>query len=203
MNGFNLFDWIYKAQGIAKGITRNYPGIDWEDVAQEMSSLLVEKQSQFSEEHIKDSYVSTALRHVGNNYCQKEYSRKFFSGDSFVYRPDDVREFLQAYYDLSLGDMRAPSYGESVESDDHLAIYADIAVAVEHSGVYREVIVNYFCEGWEPTSDAERQQFSRAIRKVTKLLNDNREKQKKNHNGPGSRKAMTNARAQYIIKEAV
>ncbi|WP_328691423.1 hypothetical protein OHA74_20850 [Streptomyces phaeochromogenes] len=200
---FELNEWLLYAKKVAKSFAYQFQGIDEDDIFQEMAILLYTKEEQLKATARTDSYVKKCLQNISWNYCMKERGSTIFYTDQYDYRPESVRLLLEQYYAGSAGKVTVPEEMKTVHKDDDLAVYGDISRVVDElSETHQEALENKYMMGIDPETAAERKALSRAVSRVTQVLNENKKTATREYEGTGSRKAVSNAAAMYMTKEA-
>lgn len=192
---FNLEEWLEYAKRVAKRFSISFEGIDSDDIYQELAILLITKEEQLTRNALSDSYIKKALQNVAYNYCMSERDSHFVFSGSYDYRTDDVRLMLEKYFAGMSAEMFVPDDAKTIESDDHLVINGDIARAVEQLSETELNTLEDGIFGDEPSTPAERKRYSRAVKKVTRILNENANDKAFGYEGPGARKVITNRKA--------
>lgn len=195
-------EWFEYSERVAASFSRSYPGVDAEDIKQELDVMLVEKKEQFLAQDNPESYIRVSMKHCATAFCKRERSAQMFWTDDYLYRPDDVRELLQEHYE-AIEKAWIPEDARTENGNDAVVMLVDIEQAVASLNVsYKSILFRkYVLDDVEEPKD--RQTLSRAVRKVTEVLNTKRKRDMANHEGPGARKVISNAHAQYQTKVAV
>lgn len=183
----------------ATGIARSFWTVEAEDVKQEIWVWLWQSESTLLANGKSASYIRTCIRNVSRNYALKMRDTTLLQTDRFYYTFDEVRELLPAFF--STYDMWAmvpvPQGCETTTRNDAVEMMVDLALAYSKlSEAQQEVLARRYGDDEELTEQKDRQQASRALKKLVLTLNAETDKRAKAHTGPGSRKAITNAAAQ-------
>lgn len=182
---FSLEEWLDYSKKVARSFARSFPGIDEDDIYQEMAILLIEKGEAIAAQGTRDSYIKRALQNVCYNYCMKERDAVLFYSDQYDYRPETVRSLLVQYYSGDAKTLFVPDDAKSVRGDDNLAMYGDVSRAVEMlPESHQEALERKYAWGYEAETPAERKALSRAVTRLTKVLNENKVKAEREYNGP-------------------
>lgn len=190
---------------IADSLAIQWPGIDREDITQEMTLKVAENWATVSEHDDRHKIALGLAKKRGVQFCSEE--RYYYQAQTaeWIYTPREVRALLAEYYydaDAWLAPPTRPQGGrQTVEADGLWVALADIQTALEAvSESDQAAIVAAFDAGEKPTTGAEKMRLSRAIDRVTARLNrsvsDSFDRYA--HDGPGSRTAMSNAQARFI-----
>lgn len=192
------------ADKVAKSKAREYPGIEAEDIRQEILVRVLESPDSLT------GFGGGALRRtfeaVATRYCATERYRYTFHSGQYVYTPDEVRAlFEEAFYDP--GAWEHPpvkeSYELSITSGGVVVALWDLREAFGAlKPAEKEVIEARYRNGFTLT-ETERKRCNRAIDSATRILNRRiTEKSTAPHNGPGARRAISNAEAVARTKES-
>lgn len=195
----NYDQWFDYSERVAMSFARSYPGTDKADIKSEIDLMLVEKKEIFLAQDNVDSYIKVSMKHCATAFCKRERSAQMFFTDDYLYRPDDVRDLLQEHYEQT-EKAWIPEDARTENGNDDVVMLVDIAQAVESLPHNYKVILfrKYVLDDVEEPKD--RQTLSRAVRKVTEVLNTKRKHDMQNHEGPGARKVITNAHAMFNTK---
>lgn len=188
MTEFDLTEWLEYAKKVAKSFERSFPGIEWEDIYQEMAVLLVSKGEEIAAVATKESYIKKALQNVSHNYCMKERDAAFFYSDHYDYRPDYVRILLGEFYAGDAKNLFVEDGAKTVRGDDNLAMYGDISRALDSlPESQQKVLESKYADGVDPQTATGRKALSRVLARLTKTLNENKVKAERDYNGPALR----------------
>lgn len=205
---FELNEWLAYSEKVAKSFARSFFADDWvnrwNDIYQELAIELITKEEKLTEAFLRmdkpDSYTRVILRNRATSYCMSEKNAYFTRTDIYDYQTGDVKVMLEQYFSGKKEKFFVPEDAESVHGGDNLAVFGDIARVVDGlPDTDLEVLETYFYES-DAKDAAERQRFNRTVRKVTGILNKNKRREELEHDGPGSRKAMTNRTAIALNK---
>lgn len=195
-------DYINKT---ARSISRSYIKVEEEDVLQEIYIFLWEKEELLLSNQCSDKYVRTCIKNVARNYALRQRDMTLRETDTFYYSFDEVRDMLPSFFsgheDWNTTTV-VEATGESYDSRDSLAMMCDFALAYDKLNVsHKEILVRKYGMGEELAEAKDRQQASRALKKFVISLNTETDKKAKAYQGPGARKAITNAKSQYMNKQ--
>jgi hypothetical protein len=204
MSVFEILDpdkVLEKAKRIGWQISKNYPGVEAEDITGEILEHLVSVAGRLTS--TEDDYLDRVMRRAGASYAAKERYEYIVRTSQYVYTPREVRALLRdAYYIPEMWKVptaKDEHLSAAVSGDTVIVSLLDVEIALTKvTARQREVIHRAFYFRNE-LSDAERKQLQRAIDAVTKQLNlhINRDD---DSDVPGSRKVITNANARYVTE---
>ncbi len=190
--------WKEMVERTAKFVARDYPNVEWQDVAQELYLFLLEKSGKMKSPD--QPFAANVLTKQARLVCQRERAQHNYVTSQYFYRNSDVRKILQTVYDRKdWEEAHVPEDARSEFRDDRLEVSADVKRALQelnHSD--QEVLFRRYALGEDMTDGTFRQQVSRAVKSLTETLNSYRF-ERKERRGPGSRKVINNASARYTI----
>ncbi|MDQ0793582.1 hypothetical protein [Streptomyces sp. B1I3] len=198
---FELDEWLEYAERVAGAFAKSFYGIDKDDIYQELAVGLITKEEVLRKNARTPAYVKRALQNVAHNYCMGERATHYFYSDQYDYTPDTVKVLVEKVLCGEPGKMSIPS-DASPESqvEEGMILNAEISRALDElPESYRAILEAKYVIG-EDLSTNERKTFSRAINRLVSNLNTRKKAETKEHEGPGSRKALTNAAALYNTK---
>ncbi|WP_034088752.1 hypothetical protein [Streptacidiphilus albus] len=196
------------AKATAARFARNWPGIDADDLFGHLSLMLVEKRTILGKAENINAATSALLRKVATEYCGKERGRALYGTADYLYSTEEVDEIVSRVF-LPPDDWgQAGRAGACLENDtkardgmDHVTAVVDARQAWPRlPEASRQVIRDNWAHG--PSAAAARSSVTlaawsmrhgRAIRKLRDLMNTSRLTRTQDHDGPGSRKALSNA----------
>lgn len=201
---FELNEWLEYGERVAKQFAKSFARIDEEDIYQEIAlSLITNEESlrrNLAGKEKAASYMKKVLQNIAYNYCLKENRKFIVQSDFYEYQTSEVSIMIEQVIAGVLDDILVPEEARSVRGDDNLAIYGDIRRAIDSlSETDQETLSDYLLSS-DTKDQAERQRYSRVVKKVTSTLNYNKTKASKEYQGTGSRKAMTNLKAAAVTK---
>lgn len=190
----------------ASSIARSYWTVEEEDVKQEIWAWLWEKEADLMAKNCSPAYIKTCIKNVARNYALKVRDTTLVQTDKFYYSFDEVKELLPTLFGLyeSWAMVPVPDGCATQTGNDGLEIMLDFVVAYGKLSQGQQDILRRRYGNDEELSEAkDRQQASRALKKLVLTLNAQTDIRAKDHTGPGSRKAMTNAAGIYQSQVAV
>lgn len=188
----------------AKRLSREWPGIEADDIRQEMTLCIVERAENIAKHDDRESIALGVARKAGLAYCSGE--RYFYqtSTAEWIYTPKEVRRVLASYYFNAEGWEDAPKkrdLGQTIEGDGISIALMDVRDALEALAEKDQALIVRVFDYGERVKDAERKATDRAIDRMTTYLNRGISERfdHANHDGPGSRDVMTNTQARHAI----
>jgi len=188
MNYDDIPEEFYRAvERAARNTAEKWPLEEWEDLRQDIWVQLMEESGTL--ETCLESYNPAPLlsRMAGQIAAENQLKRNLFQGKN-PYNPTQVRSMLTA------GVLK--DYNVVTVSESHDLSYAMMDLKKVNDG-YFQILVSKFKKDEEVT---EKMKVTRAIDKLTDLMNITVLKAPKYHDGPGARKAMSNEKAQWITQ---
>lgn len=201
---FNLNEWLEYAEKVAQSFARTYKRIEADDIYQELALMLISSETQLTkvceQKDRASSYIKVCLKNVAVRFCMTENRKFIVVTDFYEYQTADVRIMIEQFYGGTSEGILVPDDAKSVHGDDDLAIFGDIARVVDTLSETDRGYLDEYLMKPETKDGAERQRFSRVVRKVTNALNYNKRKASMDYNGTGSRKVVTNRDAMAMAK---
>lgn len=186
-------------------LARAYPGIEAEDIQQEIYLEML-KPHRLRDAELVPEYVERQAYLAGKTYCEKERYDYMFHSAQYVYTPREIRAlFAEAFFDRDIWQ-KAPTKETSpdIQAGGVVISLWDLDQAYETLTASEQIAIQKKCDMKETLIGGEQDRYERAIDKVTRYLNRGIAMKDysgpEQHEGPGSRQAMSNADAQYITE---
>ncbi len=182
------------AESVAKKVAAEYPGIEAEDIRQEILVFVVEKKSTYEEYDYPDGQLRINFRKIATSYAGRERYRYIYHSAEYVYTSPEVRAlFESAFFQPEMWEKPpVKDDGISITSGGVVVALWDLDRAYNAlAPLDAEVIEKRYSRG-DPLTSAEQMRLSRAIDKITRSLNNNvvkRQQEAKAHAGPQRRPA--------------
>ena len=189
MHNDDIPEDFYKAvDRAARNTADKWPLEEWEDLAQDVWVQLMEEPNTLKK--CMEAYNPAPLlsRLAGQIATDNQLRRNLFQGKN-TYNPPQVRSMLVA------GVLKG--YNVVTVSECHDLSYAMLDLKKTNDD-YFQILVTKFKKGEDVD---EKMKVTRAIDKLTDLMNITVLRAPKYHDGPGARRAISNTRAQYITAE--
>lgn len=201
---FELNEWLEYARGVAKSYGNTYKRLEADDIYQELAIELITKEDRLTEVfptmQNPAGYTKVILKNAAWRYCTSENRKHIVQTDFYEYQTADVKVMIEQYLAGTKEGMMVPDDAKSVHGDDDLAIFGDIARVVDAlPEADQQTLQTYFFVA-DAKEVAERQRFSRVVRKVTNTLNYQKQKATLEYEGTGSRKVMSNRQSLAVAK---
>jgi DNA-directed RNA polymerase specialized sigma24 family protein len=185
------------ADKAGRQIAREYPGIDAEDVAQAALLGLYEDKPKRKE----PAYIYKILLRHARIFAAKERYSYVVGTSNYLYRTKEVRKILEhAYFQSSAHEVPAGAddrLSAEVGGDSIFVSVLDIDEAWKKlSKAQSTALTRKFANG----EDVESKSVWRAVEALTRHLNGHVNQGIEAHEGPGSRKAISNAEAQFVTR---
>lgn len=188
---------IKLANDAASLAARNYFGIDAEDIASNTLEVVFKSPARF-ERHLEHrGWLWSVFYAESVKYCNKCVRDFMFYSDKHYYTPQEVRELLERAYRTDVQD------DEVIHINEATVSMIDLAVAFERLKFTEKDIIARKLRNGEKLVEADRKAYYRATERLAGILNrgtEDKSKSRVTHEGPGSRKAISNEEAQYIIR---
>ena len=181
----------------AKFVARDFPEVDWEDLFQDVMLEVLSNDKIVSPE---DDHISTGLYRIATEHAWEYRKQALYISPQYSYRTSDIRKILETAFNPSAWDSSfLPDDARSMSQDDRLVINSDIKRGMNYlpPDYVEALFKRYALKESTTKGSAAEKVLQRATERLTDVLNfyvfDN------HHEGPGSRRAITNANARYII----
>jgi len=198
---FDVMQYEQIVKNVARKVAADFPGhIEVEDMEMELYCFLLERSKYFDKE-VASAIVYKALTEQAKKVGWEQRKQHLVLTPQYTYRPSDVRRILETMFNYTTWpDARVPDDAKSIKGNDALEMSSDVAWAfskMTHEP-YKQAIAKRYRDGIQPENgSADSKRLSRAIQTLTEILNYYMKSA--HEDGPGARKAITNARAAYNI----
>lgn len=186
------------AESVAQRVAEEYPGIDAEDIRQEILLHVTEKRSTYESTDYPDGQLRKNFRNVAISYAGRERYSFIYHSAEYVYTSSEVRQlFERAFFQPEMWET-APTMddGVSLTSGGVVVALWDLDRAYSALPVLDAAVIAKRYEQGDPLSSAETMRLSRAIDKITRSLNNGvikRQNEAKSYSGPGLRRVGATA----------
>jgi hypothetical protein len=186
------------ADSVAKKVAAEYPGIDAEDIRQEILLFVVEKKSTYENYDYPDGQLRLNFRKIATSYAGRERYAFIYHSAEYVYTSPEVRSlFENAFFQPEMWEKPpVKDDGISVTSGGVSVALWDLDRAYNAlAPLDAEVIAKRYERG-DSLSSAETMRLSRAIDKISRFLNNSvvkRQQEAKAHAGPQRRPVFSSA----------
>ncbi|MFE0648525.1 hypothetical protein ACFVZH_08065 [Streptomyces sp. NPDC059534] len=196
-----MIDWTKYtriAESVARKVANEYPGIDAEDLSQEILLHVVEKEGSYVTADYPDGQLRKNFRQVAVSYAGRERYKFLYHSAQYVYTSPEVRAlFEKAFFRPELWE-NPPTKddGNSVTAGGVIVALWDLDRAYGALPILDAQVIAKRYDREEPLSSAETMRLSRAVDKVVRVLNNGvvkRDAQAANHAGPGLRRVGARA----------
>ncbi|MFF0745277.1 hypothetical protein ACFYVL_33250 [Streptomyces sp. NPDC004111] len=210
------WDKLYIAATKAGGIVaKKFPGsVEADDLTQGVMERFIECENAArklldSGDVGGDRTIFKALLIMANQVASAEVNRHRQFHGNFSYTTDHVRKLLASGLLIKAEDgnmfeaqLNALSTGRKSKKDFVTRVNVDDKIDLERgfgqlTRGQREVIVRRYVDG-DTLNNVERRDLTRAVEALTIRMNGSAALNKADHDGPGSRRAITNASARAI-----
>lgn len=169
-----------KVDKAARSVAGSSSSVDWEDISQDMWVWMLENPKQY-EDYIQ---LEDPFRHLKKIAKQQLYKSnnawEHFSGQ-YTYTPGEVRGLLSQY----LLDVTLESVSEHVDLVEGLLLLRDT-----NKNQFNNVI-----NKWVHGVEGHTGRTTEAVDRLTQMMNQVNKAARYSYEGPGSRKATSNAQA--------
>jgi DNA-directed RNA polymerase specialized sigma24 family protein len=181
------------AESVARRVAEEYPGIDAEDIRQEILLHVVEKKTTYESTDYPDGQLRKNFRNVAVSYAGRERYAFIYHSAEYVYTSSEVRQlFEKAFFQPEMWE-KAPTMddGVSIASGGIVIALWDLDRTYSALPTLDAAVIAKRYEQGDPLSSAETMRLSRAIDKITRSLNNGvvkRQNEAKKYSGPGLRR---------------
>jgi DNA-directed RNA polymerase specialized sigma24 family protein len=186
------------ADSVSRRVADEYPGIDAEDIYQEILLHVLEKKGTYESTDYPDGQLRNNFRKIAISYAGKERYAFIYHSAEYVYTSSEVRQlFEKAFFQPELWE-KAPTKddGVSVTAGGIVVALWDLDRAYGALAPADATVIAKRYEQGETLSPAETMRLSRALDKITRSLNNGvikRQNEAKTYAGPGLRKVGATA----------
>lgn len=195
--GVDLYTlWKPTVEKICKKTARDFPEVTYEDLYQDLFLWILETpQLKHPSRRETVKVIERQARHMA-----WEIRAGFqYQYDRYLYRPSDVREILKTSFDTSHWQVGFVPEDAWSDAEDQLIVHADVSWGYSFlPDNYKKILFRkYVLHDEYEHNSAEHKMFYRAIDRLVFVLNVYRRPQ---HAGPGARRAISNAQAQWLVE---
>lgn len=184
MNNDDIPEDFYRAvERAARNTAEKWPLEEWEDLSQDIWVRLLEKPNTLEKCLEADNPAPMLSRICGQIAAENQLKRNLFQGKN-PYNPVQVRSMLDA------GILK--NYSVATVSESHDFSYGMLDLKKANDAYFQTIIQKYKKD--QEVTDTKK--VTRAIDKLTDLMNITVLKAPKYHDGLGSRRAMSNSASQ-------
>lgn len=201
-----VLDWE-RVQSLANSegrrIARDWPGIDAEDAASEMVLSAVKSPGTLA--GMEDAALRSTLRKVGVTYAARERYAYQHGTSQWVYTVPEIRAlFRDAFFDPTLWETTPTAEGgDTITSDGIVISLWDMDRAFAALALDDQIVISKRFEYGQELDTAQTKRLSRALDRVARMVNAGTPKfgsdSRDSHNGPGGRRAVSNASARAAL----
>ncbi|MFF4818064.1 hypothetical protein ACFY2K_26165 [Kitasatospora sp. NPDC001309] len=219
LTAFDPVDYLPLAKSVSRSYARDWPGIDADDLFGHLSLKLVERRFYFEKSEHRNATVSALLRKEAARYCGKERGKALYGTADYLYSNSEVEQILENVFQpadewgqQSRNGAVLADWSHGVERGRDGTGYVD--AVIDARGAFKgltEAQADTLRADWVygPSEAAQRagkslaawsMAHSRAVTRLRDLMNGSRMKRTADHDGPGSRKAVSNSQARYTTE---
>lgn len=203
---FNWEDTQKVARDVARRVARDYPGIESDDIEQEILLEVVRRENTFKRMNYEVPQLHRYLKNYAHRYCNEFRVRMYDWDEGHYYSAKEVRALCAS----ALFDTEA--FMETVHGNANLEPRAD--VILERVGFLRNAYDELFEKErdviyrryslHESLENADKVRLYRAINLLVGKINKGVRREHyvpTDHDGPGGRRAISNRHAAVITAE--
>lgn len=189
--------WDDLAKKVSRGVAKDFPDLEVDDLYGE---LWVDIMSQDYRDHLDEPWIRNHLYRRCRVLAWNTRKENLQFSSQYVYRPSDIRAMLRVIFEPA--DWPKIYLPQDAREEDNQSARLDVAADLSWGldqlpDHYREILESRYRDGTEMTLDAERKTLGRAETRLTELVNQYRGQ----YDGSHSRRAISNARANFQIQE--
>lgn len=190
----------------ARHIQLEWPEVvdSWEDMASDIMALLVKDNQGIKIQQLDPKAKRKTLHMIGQQIASSmRDDYEHFTGN-YLYSTNEVRSILGSGILKELTEtVELPGTDRDWAVGDKKSVtrleHVDVLNAFNQlEGHHRGILIRRFNQG-EQLDNVDRKDLTRAVDRLTDILNRTRRRQASQHNGPGSRKAISNSRARQEV----
>lgn len=180
---------------VARFVASDFPYVEREDLEQELYLFLFSRDTMDDPETPGSSMILTK---VAKTYAFAIRAQHLYQTSQYSYRPSDIRLILESVFDYrDWTGGYVPNDARGDDWDSYLDVYSDVHWGFQRlSETYRQVIISRYRDRViPPPASNERRQLSRALRRLTDIINNYWTPKQ----GPGARRVKGNAKSTHDI----
>ncbi len=196
-----MIDWTKftkLADQVAKKVAIEYPGIEADDIRQEILLHVVEKEAVYEGAEYVDGQLRKNFRQVAVSFAGRERYTYIYHSAKYVYTSSEVRQLFEgAFFQPEMWE-KAPTKddGVSITAGGVVVALWDLDRAYSTLSVLDAEVIAKKYERGESLTSAESMRLSRAVDKIVRVLNNSvvkRGQEEAAYAGPGRRKVGARA----------
>lgn len=202
----DVLDLIPLAKRVAENVSREWPGIEADDIEQEILVHVLDNRESLAKQAYDERTLEATLRRVANRYAGRERYAYTFNSAQYVYTPAEVRAlFEEAFFDPAAWE------GAPTKETDHrldvasggvvVALWDLKAAYATLPGAQQAAIRKRYATP-DGLTETEFKRITRGIEAACRYLNRRTvERQNADHDGPGSRHPFPKAVLTKVIHD--
>jgi hypothetical protein len=186
------------ADSVARRVAEEYPGIDADDIRQEILLHVLENRSTYESHSYSEGQLRKSFRRVATKYAGRERYAYSYHSAEYVYTASEVRALFDTAFFQPENWEKAPTRddGISISAGGVVVALWDLDRAYSELAPEDAAVIAKKYERGEQLSKPERMRLSRAIDQITRALNNGvlkRQAMARRHDGPGPRRPVVTA----------
>lgn len=180
------------ADDAAKIASRNYTGIDADDISSQIIECVFRGAHRFEQNLDNDRWLWAVMYAEGIKYCNQQVRDFMYYSDEHFYTPQEIRELLEMAYTTDVRD------GEYVNINDATISLIDLQIAFNRLNFRDKDLITRKVGNREKLEAMERRAYYRATEHLAAILNGTiagNSRSRVEHEGPGARKVLANAQS--------
>jgi hypothetical protein len=189
-------EWFDIVSKTVRFVTKDFPDVEYDDLFQDVMAYVLGNRNLKNPD---GAHVSTGLYKKAVKFAWEYRKQSLYITSQYSYRTSDVKKILETLFDYREWTTSfIPDDAKSLSEDDRLVVNSDIKKAFDSlSDEYKQTIYSRYALNILPESTNAKRNLNRAIATLTDYINFYQ--WGRGTEGPGQRKPITNATANYII----
>jgi DNA-directed RNA polymerase specialized sigma24 family protein len=202
------------AESVGRKTANDWPFMDADDITQELLLIACTRPDDYNA--MGEEELRAFLGRKAVAYCARERNDYVYRTARYLYTVEEVKVLLSLAVESVGVDFDAPTKDGYVSAPDRGNVVVslwDLQQALDGiPGNWRRILMRRaevegfnaqqrqaaMDAGWQPLSESEQRTARRATERLTEVLNRIVNRTPGEHDGPGSRRAMSNARGQVM-----
>lgn len=180
-------------------VARDFPDVSSDDLFQDLMMYVLSNKNLRNPD---GEHVASGLYKRCVKFAWEYRKQSLYLTSQYSYRTSDVRKILETLFDYrDWTHSFLPDDARSLSDDDRLVVNSDVKRAYETlSEIYQVSIFKRYALKQIPTATGDKERLRRAVERMADYLNFYKSVTPRSHEGPGSRRVISNATARYIIE---
>jgi len=189
-------EWEEIVSRTVRFVVKDFPDVEYDDLFQDLMTYVLGNRNLKNPD---GPHVSTGLYKKAIQFAWEYRKQSLYITSQYSYRTSDIKKILETLFDYREWTTSfIPDDAKSLSEDDRLVVNSDIKRAFDSlSDEYKQTIYSRYALNILPESTNGKRNLNRAIATLTDYINFYQWGRRTD--GPGQRRTITNATANYII----